>query len=84
MSKVFNGMLHLDCNEMSERYGDSAQSWRRQARLKKVPAIYYRRKWYFEPEKAFKASVTSNDYAGENVENANEQGAEDGILAGLE
>lgn len=70
MSKTFDGILHLDCTEMSNKYGDSAQSWRRQARLGKVPAISYRRKWYFNPERVFKVSVKQNAFVGESVNNA--------------
>lgn len=70
MSKTFDGILHFDCTEMSNEYGDSAQSWRRQARLGKVPAIRYRRKWYFNPERVFKVSVKQNAFVGESVNNA--------------
>lgn len=84
MSKMFNGILHLDCNEMEREHGDSAQSWRRQARLGKVPAISYRRKWYFDPEKALATSVKSNTYVGESVNNATKQGAESDIMSDFE
>lgn len=84
MTKTFNGIVHLDCNEMSEKHGDSAQSWRRQARLGKVPAISYRRKWYFDPDKVFQISVKSNAYIRESVENAKQQGAESDILSDFE
>lgn len=84
MAKIFNGITYFDCNEMSEQSGDSAQSWRRQARLGKVPAISYRRKWYFDPKKVNDEAVTRNNFAGENVENELQQGAKDGIFSGLE
>ena len=83
MSKIFNGIVYLDCNEMSEQSGDSAQSWRRQARLGKVPAISYRRKWYFDPKKVNDEAIVKNNFAGEDLNNE-QQGAEDGILSGLE
>lgn len=83
MTKTFNGILHLDCNEMSEKYGDSAQSWRRQARLGKVPAINYRRKWYFNPDRAMQASIIPN--VGESVDNnAEEQGAKSDFMSDFE
>lgn len=84
MSKTFNGIVHLDCNEMSVQHGESAQSWRRQARLGKVPAISYRRKWYFNPDEVLKVSVKSNAFVGESVENAKQQGAESDYLSDFE
>jgi len=84
MSRLFDGILHLDCTEMSEEHGDSAQSWRRQARLGKVPAISYRRKWYFNPEAVFNVAVVQNTYVGESVENAEQQGAESDYMSDFE
>lgn len=84
MSKMFDGILHLDCAEMSEQHGDSAQSWRRQARLGKVPAVSYRRKWYFDPAKVLQVAVQKNTYVGESVENAKQQGAESDYMSDFE
>ena len=84
MTKTFGGIVHLDFNEMSEKYGDSSQSWRRQARLGKVPAINYRRKWYFDPDKVFQVSIKSNTFVGESVNNAKQQGAESDYMSDFE
>lgn len=77
MSRFFDGVLHLSCEEMSAKYEGSSQSWRRYARIGKVPAIKYGGDWFFEPEKAFNALVENNGYTvtGENTTNA-EQGFE--------
>ena len=83
MTRTFNGVLYLDCNEMSEKYGDSSQSWRRQARLKRVPAVSYRRKYFFNPEEVFKVAIKPNIIEGKSI-NAKQQGAESGYMSDFE
>lgn len=80
MARTFYGNLYLDCNEMSEKYGDSPQSWRRQARLKRVPAVSYRRKYFFNPDEVFRVAVKSNTFTGESI-NAEQQGAESDYMS---
>lgn len=77
MSKVFDGVQHLTCSEMAERFGESAQSWRRQARLARVPAINYRNVWYFDPDRVRAIAIKDNGFnTGDNLNNATQRGAE--------
>lgn len=78
---LFSGVLHLTCEEMSKEYGGSAQGWRRQARLGRVPAVNFRYKWYFNPDEAFNASIKQNSYTGDKINNAEQQGAESDFMS---
>ncbi len=81
MARVFNGVLHYSAQEMADRDGGSRQSWSRLARLKKIPAVKFCEKWWFDPAQVGTA-LQSNDYTESTA--GLEHGTEENNLSGLE